>query len=339
MKKILLMFAILSLPVSGQMVWNDSPLSSEVQTLEQLLTKNIPDVYEKLSSEERERIHVHYKEINKGIKDFTQISTNEYFNFKLPSWLIGKRNESAQPLDVVPVLTELKEQSVPSISDEQSKSQQNEKLSFYQYLKKINFQLGLGVQSSFIDEYHQQRRVETIQSDAMALRSRAQILISERYNITYVPQISIALSTGSYSLPVEIHLKNFILLENWHKWGVTPLTGIGIGNSGHLYVDSVSRVQTSDNKYGNVFVGGLTQFEKFNRSWNVALALNYTPYYQISRANLVDNKLSGLGYYVAMGTSFLRVLNLEIAFDTNSYSNDEIKLKNYSFTTNFLYKF
>lgn len=346
-KKIIFFLLLNSFSINAQMIWNNPKLNDDVQTLEQLLRKNLPDVYDKLSVKDQDKLKIHYREINKNIKDFDKISTNEYFNFRLPEWLSasGKIKNTdpsptlASPPTVAPTLEVLAEENTQVNPQPESKLAPKNRRSFYKILKENNFQVGIGFQSSFYDEFFQDRRVETIKSDAVNLKTRAQISLNESNNVTYVPQLSLALSSGSYSLPLEFHLKNFLIVTKWMKWNTSPLFGVGFGNSGHLYVDESSRVKSSDNKYGKVFLGGVNHFEKFNRSWNIAVAANYTPYFQVSKIGLNEKDLTGPGYYLALGTSFLQFFNLELAFEYDKFSNQKIKLEYSSFSTNILYKF
>ncbi len=327
-KKILFSFLLLGFSEAhSQLIWTKSPARERDQNLEEIISRSLGETYNEISVSERSNLYNFIKSVNPQISDFNHIKTNQYVYLEFPAWLKAKLKNKEIPKTVVaaPPVQETKVEQ--TVAEDES------------WLKKYSPQVGIGLNSSFVDEFKGERRFETIKSDAIQLRSRGEFYLDEMKQWLYIPQLGLAKASQTINLPVEIELKNSFIYFKENNWNAYPLASVTFNKNSHLYVLNSLNIGRSDDYYSTVSVGGIYMPVFFEKNWTIAGTLNYTPYYHMNRQEVSDKSVSGPGVFVGLGTMIFEKFNLEISSTYFKLKNDELTLKRSEILTSLLYKF
>jgi len=327
-KKILLPLLLLGFSEAySQLIWTKAPTRERDQNLQEIIVQSLGDTYNEISASEKVNLYNFIKSVNPQITDFNHIKTNQYVYLEFPAWLKArlKNKEIAKVVVATPPAQEA--QVEHSVEVEEG------------WLKKYSPQIGIGLNSSFVDEFKGERRFETIKSDAIQLRGRGEFFLDEYKKWLYIPQLGLAKASQTINLPLEIELKNSFVYFRENTWNVYPLTSLTVSKNSHLYVLNSLNVGVSNDYYSTVNAGAIYMPVFFEKNWTIAATLNYTPYYHMNRQEVSDKNVSGVGAFIGLGTMIFEKFNLEFSSTYSKLKNNEITLKRSEILTSLLYKF
>ncbi|GEM_PF-718342 len=327
-KLLLLLLLLVFSEAYSQLIWTNAPTRERDQNLQEIIIQSLGETYNEISSSEKVSLYNFIKSVNPHISDFNHIKTNQYVYLEFPAWLKARLKNKEIPKTVVVNGT------VPETKVEEAVAVENES-----WIKKYSPQIGIGLNSSFVDEFKGERRFETIKSDAIQLRGRGEFYLDENKQWLYIPQLGLAKASQTINLPLEIELKNSFVYFKENKWNVFPLASLTISKNSHLYVLNSLNIGKSDDYYSTLNAGAIYMPVFFEKNWTIAATLNYTPYYHMNRQEVSDKTLSGPGAFVGLGTMIFEKFNLEFSSTYSKLKNTEITLKRSEILTSLLYKF